>query len=158
MRILCSKHWYTWFALFSCRIMIPYIIILCLCWAPFLFLCISSFVWISFLLYFFRSGLTIWGDLGACCFPEDNHFYSVLSYILSNQLHYVGGTIRNEMWDGSTALLEFFCNVPVLVAPQTSNDVKQSADTQWKSIWTNCWSYSLLKLKASNRCSFLLSA
>lgn len=75
-------------------------------------------------------------DLGACCFPDDNHFQNMLSYMLSNQLCYVGGPIRNEMCDGSTAFLKL-CDMLVLVAPQTSNNVKQSADTQRKNIWKN---------------------
>lgn len=94
----------------------------------------SSFLWISLFLYFVRS----WQfDLGACCFPEHNHFHNILSYMFSNQLHYVGGTTRNEVWDGSRALLKF-CDMLVHVAPQTSNGVKRSAYTQRKNIRKSC--------------------
>lgn len=75
-------------------------------------------------------------DLGACCFHDHNHFQNMLSYMISNQLCYVGGPIRNEMCDGSIAFLKL-CDMLVLVALQTSNDVKQSADTQRKNIWKN---------------------
>lgn len=56
--------------------------------------------------------------------------------MLSNQLHNVGGPMRNEVWGGSTDLLKI-CDTLLLVAPQTnkSNYIEQSDDMQRKNIW-----------------------
>lgn len=51
-------------------------------------------------------------DLGACCFPEHNHFHNMLSYMFSNKLHNLGGPIRNEMGVQLSGSVICWCLLP----------------------------------------------